>query len=79
MLALIKTARILFDAIHEHEKVISLLGFKPANLVYSVSNADYFHLIDIGSLRLESDMISKTSRGHRIGTGKWLYWSLNSS
>lgn len=76
LFALINTARILFNAIHEHEKGNFVIrDFKPVNLIYSFSNPDYFHLIDVGSLRSESDMISKTSRSYRIGTGKWLYWS----
>ena len=76
LIALIKTAKILFNAIHENEKGNFVIrDFKPINLIYSFSNPDYFYLIDVGSLRSESDMISKTPKDHRIGSGKWLYWS----
>lgn len=76
LFALINTAKILFSAIHESEKGNFVIrDFKPINLIYSSSNPNYFHLIDVGSLRSESDMISRTPKGHRIGSGKWLYWS----
>lgn len=76
LIALINTAKILFNAIHENERGNFVIrDFKPVNLIFSFSNPDYFYLIDVGSLRPESDMISKTPKDHKIGSGKWLYWS----
>lgn len=76
LIALTNTAKILFSTIHNNEKGNFVIrDFKPINLIYSFSNPDYFYLIDVGSLRSESDMISKTPRNYRIGSGKWLYWS----
>lgn len=75
-LALINTVKLLFHAVHEHPKGNFVIrDFKPANLIFSDFNSKYLHLIDMGSIRSESEMISKTTRKHRLGTGKWLYWS----
>lgn len=76
LFALINTTKILFNAIHESERGNFVIrDFKPINLIYSSNNPNYFHLIDVGSLRSESDMISRTPKNNRIGSGKWLYWS----
>lgn len=48
--------------------------FKPRNLVLD-DKAHKVVLIDVGSVRSESAMLSKQRRTHRIGSGAWRYWA----
>jgi len=72
---LIKFSRILFKIFHSSQrKSYVIRDFKPRNIVLS-SDINEFILVDVGSAKLESDMVIKSSRKQRIGTGHWLYWA----
>ena len=68
-------ARQIFKAFHEHEKGCFVIrDFKPVNLI--VGENDFaIQLVDVGGTRPENDMLSKTPRHYRIGSGKWLHWA----
>jgi serine/threonine-protein kinase len=76
LLLLIKSSCILFETIHNHNRGNYVIrDFKPINLIVSSVDSQLMYLIDVGSFRQENDMISKTNKEDRVGSGKWLYWS----
>lgn len=73
--SLFKATRQLFNAFHEHEKGCFVIrDFKPVNLILSDKDVG-IRLVDVGSTRPESDMLSKTTRPYRVGSGKWRHWA----
>lgn len=73
--SLFYTAQNLFSAFHYSKRGCYVIrDFKPANLIVD-PNCLTMKLIDVGSARPETDMLSKTSRPYRLGSGKWLYWA----
>jgi len=73
--ALLQTARGLFGAFHESPYGCYVIrDFKPRNLVVR-DDSGALCLIDAGSVRSEVNMLSKTRRTHRVGSGRWCYWA----
>lgn len=72
---LLNTVQKLFMAFHCSKRGCYVIrDFKPANLIIDPCRLT-MKLIDVGSARPETDMLSKTSRPYRLGSGKWLYWA----
>lgn len=73
--SLLKTVNVLFEEIHNNPKGNYVIrDLKPVNLVVPL-NSESIYLIDVGSVRSEKNMLSNTLNAHRIGSGRWLFWS----
>ncbi|HWQ88586.1 MAG TPA: hypothetical protein VN374_01265 [Desulfitobacteriaceae bacterium] len=73
--SLLLVARQLFDTFHLHAKGCFVIrDFKPVNLILSEHDSS-IKLVDVGGTRPENDMLSKTARPFRVGSGKWLHWA----
>lgn len=73
--ALLCAARALFRAFHESSQGCYVIrDLKPRNLILSPGRRR-ITLVDVGSVRPESDMLSRTRSPGRIGSCKWLYWA----
>jgi len=72
---LLEAATHLFHTFHEGPLGgFAIRDFKPRNLVRTRGTGRLV-LVDVGSVRSESGMLSRSRRSHRIGSGSWVYWA----
>ncbi len=72
---LVTMATVAFKAFHESPNGSFVIrDLKPINLVVEDVLSE-MKLVDVGSARPETAMVSRSSRPHRLGSGKWLYWA----
>lgn len=74
-LKVVEAAGALWQQFHDWPAGAYVIrDFKPRNLVFDYSQRRV-SLVDVGSVRSESSMLTKNQRFHRIGSGAWRYWS----
>jgi len=67
-------SKAIFKVFHENQsKAYVVRDLKPKNIVI-VENYE-LKFIDVGATKSENDMVIKTSKRVRLGSGDWLYWA----